>query len=511
MSRQGRTGRELRAGLAWGFAGVLLALPFQADALEPLGLLAPVPWLLLAASSPTLPFRHAWAAGLAFVVTGLWWLNAVHPVATLTCGLYFGAYAAAGAWACARLVAARWPLVVAAPLCVLAYETLVQRFALFPSTWLAFGALSWRVPSLAQVASIGGVSLLSAAIVAVPAGICDAWLARRRGGRGALRRPAAFVPAAVGLLVLPALALLGSALVPRIEPVPLLTVALVQGNVPQSIRNRPAEADGIVLQHAELTVRNVPAGVGLVAWPESTASLPLEQDADALEFLGRLSQRVGAPLLLGAIGVNGQEAPSNSAFLLDGRAAVAGRCDKRCLVPGAETLLVLDGIAAIREPVGDFLSRTMHFRPFLTAGREPVVLTASGVPFGALICYDDVVPGPAEELRAAGARALVTITNEAWFGRGELRQHLALAVFRCIETRLPMARCGNDGLTCLIDPAGRVTSALPPRTEGVLVGELASTRSRPVAPIVRAAVGWSAVAAVVAALALPRLRRRTAA
>ena len=146
--------------------------------------------------------------------------------------------------------------------------------------------------------------------------------------------------------------------------------------------------------------------------------------------------------------------------------------------------------------------------PFLQAGREAVVMRGR-VLFGALICYDDIVAGPSEELRAAGAQALVTITNEAWFGRAELRQHLALAVFRCIETRLPMARCGNDGLTCLIDPAGRVTQAIPVREEGVLVGSLAWTKARPVAPLVRTLVAWTSVALVVAMLLA--IQRRKAA
>ena len=60
-----------------------------------------------------------------------------------------------------------------------------------------------------------------------------------------------------------------------------------------------------------------------------------------------------------------------------------------------------------------------------------------------LICYDDTVPRPSEQLVAAGAETLVTLSNETWFRDGELDQHLALSTFRCIETRRPLARSSN--------------------------------------------------------------------
>lgn len=503
--------RRRAALLAWILAGIALAIPFHADALEPLGLVAPVPALVLAARDPKLGFVRAWIFGFAFVLAGLPWLIAVHPVAWIGCAAHYGLYAAAGAWALSRLHAAGWPLVVAAPACVLAYETLVQRFSLFESTWLAFGALAWRVPELVQPAALGGVSLISAALWALPAGLVDAWLRARREGWAVLRTRAGLVPPLLGALALPALFVLGAAMMPEIGA-PVMKVQVVQANVPQSFRNRAANAYSILDEHVILTFQHAEEGLDLIAWTESAATIALEDEPEVLEKLGRLARRLGAPLLVGAIGLNGEgEPPSNSAFLIDGPGSIAGRSDKRKLVPGAETLPVIGSFPPLRDAVGEYLSRTMHFRPFLRPGDRPVILRAgadAAIPFGVLVCYDDVVPAPAEELRAAGAAALVTITNEAWFGRGEPRQHLALAIFRCIETRLPMARGGNIGTTCLIDPAGRVTERLWDWTDGALVGELVSTGAKPVPPWVRAIPSWLSVALVVAALARAALVRR---
>ena len=56
---------------------------------------------------------------------------------------------------------------------------------------------------------------------------------------------------------------------------------------------------------------------------------------------------------------------------------------------------------------------------------------------------------------------LVNLTNDAWFdGSSEAEQHLAQAVFRCVETGRPMVRSSNRGITGSILPNGRVTRRL---------------------------------------------------
>jgi apolipoprotein N-acyltransferase len=52
---------------------------------------------------------------------------------------------------------------------------------------------------------------------------------------------------------------------------------------------------------------------------------------------------------------------------------------------------------------------------------------------------------------------LVNLTNDAWFhGSSELDQHLITAAFRCVETRTPMARCVNGGISAFIDGNGQI-------------------------------------------------------
>jgi apolipoprotein N-acyltransferase len=118
-------------------------------------------------------------------------------------------------------------------------------------------------------------------------------------------------------------------------------------------------------------------------------------------------------------------------------------------------------------------------------GKEPTVftLTNDDVHAAPLICFEDtigeltrqfVLPGET----SPGANLLVDMTNDGWFLRSAgSHQHLANAIFRCVETRRPMIRAANTGVTCFISQFGRITQMLRDDTgstftEGVLAGDI---------------------------------------
>ncbi|MEK6529176.1 MAG: nitrilase-related carbon-nitrogen hydrolase, partial [Nitrospirota bacterium] len=56
-----------------------------------------------------------------------------------------------------------------------------------------------------------------------------------------------------------------------------------------------------------------------------------------------------------------------------------------------------------------------------------------------------------------GANLLVTITNDAWFGRSSAPyQHFSMAVFRAVENRAPVVRAASTGISGFIDAKGRI-------------------------------------------------------
>ena len=79
-----------------------------------------------------------------------------------------------------------------------------------------------------------------------------------------------------------------------------------------------------------------------------------------------------------------------------------------------------------------------------------------------LICFEGLYPTYVTEFIRKGAQVLIIITNDGWFGPTHaLLQHAAFARIRSIETRRPLVRCGNTGISFFVDRWGRVSGQLP--------------------------------------------------
>lgn len=493
--------------LAWIGGGALMALPFLHDGLAWLGFVSLAPWLVALERSPRRAFLRGSVGGWVWLMLGLSWLNRVGWPGTVIVSAAFALYLGAFAWVVARLRhRGGIPTWVAAPLTFVTCEFLAEHVSVFNVTWLFLGHSSWRSTTLLQSAELGGISVLTALQVLAAGVLAAAFESVRRSGKRGLADRGVLAAAGTLVLVAAILAAYGAWRLSGIHLEKGPVVAAIQGDVPLGVRLDPRRNGELMQRHADLSRAAATRSPVLIAWSESAPGHFLESDASRLAALGGLAREMGTHLLVGAIGTNPDPLPpSNSAFLFAPDGGLVARSDKRVLVPGAETLLFLDRLPRIRQAISDHLSRTMGFRPYLEPGRRAVVMTAGDLVFGTLICYDDVVPMPARELRAAGAQALVVISNETWFGEKQMDQHVAMAAVRCVETRLPMIRATNDGWTCALDPAGRVTLSLDRHAPGVLVTPLSMTDARPVPPWVRLA--WRlAIVAIVAGLVVRTMR-----
>jgi apolipoprotein N-acyltransferase len=76
-----------------------------------------------------------------------------------------------------------------------------------------------------------------------------------------------------------------------------------------------------------------------------------------------------------------------------------------------------------------------------------------------IICYESVFGSFVTGYVKNGAQALFIITNDGWWkNTNGYKQHLYYASIRAIETRRPVARAANTGISCLIDIRGKITS-----------------------------------------------------
>ena len=128
------------------------------------------------------------------------------------------------------------------------------------------------------------------------------------------------------------------------------------------------------------------------------------------------------------------------------------------------TMTVAEG--DVREEVSPSLAENKADAP--SGERSPRIVT-----IGTAICYESVYGEHCAGYVKKGAQLLTVITNDAWWGDTPgYRQHFNYSRLRAIETRRWVARCGNTGISALIDPCGKVLDRTPWWQEAVLQGQV---------------------------------------
>ncbi len=189
----------------------------------------------------------------------------------------------------------------------------------------------------------------------------------------------------------------------------------------------------------------------LVIWPELPAPLYYYDDRAFHDAASAIARRHGY-FLFGTVAYTGEHQPLNTSLLLGPDGSEQGRYDKIDLVPFGEFV----------PPLFSFVNRITRETGDFVPGHDIKVLPAGGANLGVFICYESAFPDLVRQFAAQGANVLVNLSNDAYFGHSEAReQHLLIARMRAVENRRFLIRSTNDGITALIDPAGRIIRQLP--------------------------------------------------
>jgi apolipoprotein N-acyltransferase len=255
-----------------------------------------------------------------------------------------------------------------------------------------------------------------------------------------------------------------------------LRVAAVQPNIEQREKFDPQSTPKIFEQYAhlsEIALRTSPAPK-LLIWPEGSMPYPVrDENGESYSFVMNLMASAKTDLLLGTDDLEASRA-FNSAMLVSGADQRMQIYHKSRLVPFGEYIPLrhsfpLFAAVANRWVPGDF-----------DAGQDCTVfeLSRADVRIAPLICFEDTIGDLTRQFVLQGANVLINITNDGWFLHSSgSQQHLANAIFRCVETRRPMVRAANTGVTCFVNQFGHVTQILQDETgstftEGVLTGDI---------------------------------------
>jgi apolipoprotein N-acyltransferase len=237
-----------------------------------------------------------------------------------------------------------------------------------------------------------------------------------------------------------------------------LSVALLQGNIPQEMKWRPERAAQTLAEYAG---RIEATQARLIVLPETALPVFYSQLPSAyLDGMRQLAQSRNADILAGVPTGDIQGAYYNSVASFG--VSPTQFYHKQHLVAFGEFV-----------PKGfQWIVNVLHIplSDFARGGKDQAPLRVAGQQVAVNICYEDVFGQ--EIIRALPeASLLVNVTNDAWFGETFAAwQHAQMSQMRALESGRYMLRATNTGVTAIIDQKGRVVSSLPEFEAATLEG-----------------------------------------
>ena len=504
--------------------------------------------LLLCASYPR--FNWWWAAVIAFAVLA-WVLTrpATTPVGGFGYGFLFGLafYLPLIRWI--SILVGAMPLVALVLLCAVfpgifgLGAVVVRRLPGWPiwfavlwaaQEWLKstipFGGFPWGVVAAGQTSGpflplvrLGGVPLLSLAIVLTG---CSAaafametvswWLASRRRHAGADDEAADAPPA----VVLPAFCIclvffVAAAVSPQVRHSgtgsgnePIVTAAVVQGNVPRLGLEFNAQRLAVLgndVRETRKLADDVRAGRApqpdFVVWPEDASEIDPLLNPEAAQEISVAVEAIKAPILVGTVlDIAGRpgDAPAqtNTVIVWSPKGGPGDRHDKR-----------------IVQPFGEYLPWRGFFRHltdladlagYIVPGKGSGVVHAAGTPIGIATCWEVIFDRALQHSVRNGAQLLAVPANNANFNQTMSEQQLAFSKLRAVELDRYTLVSSNVGISALVTPDGRELQRTRFFTPGYLDSQVRlKTTLTPAArwgPIVQGSLVVAALAILFAAM-----------
>ena len=532
-------------------AGILLALAFPRVSIAGLAWVAP--GLLLFAAlgvRPGVAFRIGYVGGFAYYLCTLNWLLYIpvkfFPIlGWIALSAYLSLYPALWIWISWKLFPKTisfckhpwertahatlfetswlervlWTLKCAAVW--VALEMVLGRFLSgFP--WDFLGVSQYNLLPIIQVSAFTGVYGVSFLIIWFSSALMLTGLALSRiplGRTGAMHGWAREL--ALPLIAVSLVAAYGMSAVRSYRPSSDTTrIALIQPSIPQTLIWDESENATRFQQLISLSEQALAKNPDILVWPEASVPNMLRHHDETAKGISELVQKHKAWAILGSDDAELRPGGStmrdinyfNSAFATSPEGKLIGMYKKRQLVIFGEYIPFVKQLPFMKylSPAGE---------TGFTPGSAPVPfnLESINVIASVLICFEDTFPHLVRDYVEPNTDILVNLTNNGWFGESAAQwQHAATAVFRAVENRIPLVRCANNGLTCWVDPIGRMHEVYFPDSRDIYkvgykiaeVPVLGPGELRPLTFYTRHGdvFGWSCVALVVLYLSVLYIR-----
>lgn len=489
--------------LSFFASGIPVILVFPAPSLSYLAWFALVPAMALFTRAPTTreAVARGWWFGAGYLIAMLYWMAPEIGPGLVLLGAAMG-------WMWSPFAAAVHKLLRPG----LPWRRLAAAFAVVPSCWLIpewirsyqglggpwdlYGASQWQHPAVLALAAVGGVWLVSVALlmanVALLAVLGAAWPALVRppargarpavrvpappavphapaGGTSARRRVALAAAGVASFAVVAGSGPLAFALTPPFPAVRKATISLVQ---PGLLPSAAAQANASAALTARLSQNGLFDGArpDLIVWGESSISEDLTgtsaADRGELAQVESLAARDGAEILVSQDTILPGQGHEKAGVLV-GPGGIKGSYVKTRLVPFGEYIPLRGELGWLTD-----ISRAASANMIPGTGAHLLHAVGRGgrpLPIGVLICFESAFPDMSRVDADLGAQVIVYQSSTPTFqGTWGPDQHASLGAIRAAETGRPVVQAALTGDTVAYDARGRQLSSLGQSGHGVV-------------------------------------------
>jgi apolipoprotein N-acyltransferase len=239
---------------------------------------------------------------------------------------------------------------------------------------------------------------------------------------------------------------------------PPVSVAVIQADIPQQDKWDDSFAGQILERYRKMTESAL--GAKLIVWPEAALPDLANNLLPYISLVDREAQARGSSLVMGLV-----RASEDGQHYYDSILALGNPPSwyaKDHLVPFAEFF-----------PVPHFVREwlrlmTLPYESFSRGGTDQSPLPVAGLELGPTICYEVGYGGYMLHMLPK-ANALVSVTNDAWFGHSSARyEQFQMSRMRALEEGRSMIVASNDGISAVIGPRGEILASAPPYEPYVL-------------------------------------------
>jgi apolipoprotein N-acyltransferase len=230
-----------------------------------------------------------------------------------------------------------------------------------------------------------------------------------------------------------------------------LNISIVQPNI--SFKDKfETGTDVLIPDKTGKEGRYFRKGTNLVVFPESViwGDIDLERNKDFHDWVKNTAENEDLYFLMGQILWDENKNYYNAVQLYNPELKILGRYDKIHPLPCAE-YMPYPGVLG-------FLNFMNIAKLNITPASKFILINYPGKgSIGSNICFESTLQIISRTYRKMGANILLTLTDTAGFKDSDVaRQHLIFSRTRAIENNSFMIHSGNNGISAIIDPYGRI-------------------------------------------------------